>query len=79
MNNITEFTTTISKRNHNFLIPHHNTSCFKRSPHYNCVILFNALPNSIKAIKCLKKFEREVKKYLISKCFYSVNEFIVSD
>lgn len=57
-------------------IPRHNTSAFKKSPYYNCIILYNALPKEIRDISGYTQFRNKVKGYLSLNGFYSVNEFI---
>lgn len=38
--------------------------------------LYNKLPDSIKNVNGVHNFKKDLKKYLIDKCIYSVNEFL---
>lgn len=55
-------------------IPKHNTSRFEFSPMYQCIKIFNHLPNSLRSLK-LNEFKKAIKIILVSKCFYSVAEY----
>ena len=58
-------------------IPAHKTANFKNSLHYHCVVLFNTLPKTAKAMK-LASFKKEIKDLLLRHAFNSVNEFLNS-
>ncbi|KAJ8914217.1 hypothetical protein NQ315_002844 [Exocentrus adspersus] len=49
---------------------------FKRSPYYNSIVLFNALPSNIRDIPGYSKFKAQVKKLLLDNVFYSVSEYL---
>ncbi|KAJ8915927.1 hypothetical protein NQ315_015542 [Exocentrus adspersus] len=57
-------------------IPKHRTTYFKRSPYYNSIVLFNALPSNIRDIPGYSKFKAQVKKLLLDNVFYSVSEYL---
>nr|CAH7760650.1 unnamed protein product [Callosobruchus chinensis] len=64
------FRADVRQRNlrHPFMLtmPQHKTSLFKRCFSYNCVKLFNSLPESLKNLHS-KKFKRAVKEFLLSR------------
>lgn len=57
-------------------IPKHRTTTFKLSPLYNCIILYNSLPNEIKCITRYENFKKAVKQFLLVNAFYTVTEYI---
>lgn len=57
-------------------IPSHRTTSFKHSSWYNCVNLYNALPESVREINCPKLFKNKVKTILLEGAFYSADEYI---
>ncbi|KAJ8915277.1 hypothetical protein NQ315_014785 [Exocentrus adspersus] len=48
----------------------------ERSPYYNSIVLFNALPSNIRDIPGYSKFKAQVKKLLLDNVFYSVSEYL---
>ena len=62
----------------NFHITHHRTKLFEHSFHYNGIHLYNKLPDHIKTAKTIEEFKREVRKMLLTNCFYTVNEYLNS-
>jgi hypothetical protein len=52
----------------------HRSSKFKRSPYYCCVKIFERIPNTIKYL-ATKDFKNQLPRYLLDKCFYSLNQF----
>lgn len=48
----------------------------KHSPRYQAVLLFNRLPLEFKQILSFNQFKNKLKKYLVGKCYYSVDEFL---
>ena len=46
------------------------------SPNYMSLRLFNRLPESIRHAEHLYIFKSELKKHLLSKCYYSVGEML---
>lgn len=73
--NLGDFIESNMTRHQNFAIPVHRTSTYKRSPHYNSITLFNSLPKQIKSIQSYDQFKAAVKKLLIQKCYYTLDEF----
>jgi exonuclease III len=55
--------------------PIHRTSAFEKGPLYSGARFFNRLPGEIKAIRSLPPYKRALKTWLISKAFYSIDEF----
>lgn len=62
-------------RKNQLYIRRHKTTLFEKSPECSFTKLYNALPASLRGITEIKKFKSNVKQYLLSKCFYSYNEF----
>jgi hypothetical protein len=49
----------------------------QRSTHNNCINIYNKLPDDLAYLKTKKKqFLLEFKKYLITKPYYSLEEFL---
>ncbi|XP_031341733.1 uncharacterized protein LOC116169718 [Photinus pyralis] len=66
---------TYSTRNSQVLtVPVHFTAKYERSPLYNCVKAFNALPSDIRKIKNKNKFKAALKNYLMDQCFYKATD-----
>lgn len=57
-------------------IPKHLTTAFKHAPHYNCIILYNNLPQEIRMITQYNRYKNAVKRLLLEGGFYSINEFL---
>lgn len=83
--NLERYETNGSYHNHNtrhcgqLKIPLHRTEKFKQSPIYNTITLYNKLPGIYKNVNSEKVFHGKVKKLLVEKAFYSVQEFLESD
>lgn len=66
----------MSTRGENSLsIPVHRTALFEKGAYYNCVKIYNALPHDIKQTNGNIPFKKKLKRFLIDKSFYSLNEF----
>lgn len=50
---------------------------FQKSPTYASKKLFNHLPQDLKSLPKIEAFKKQVKNFLIDKCFYSVEEFFL--
>jgi hypothetical protein len=49
---------------------------FQQSLYYNCINIYNKLPDDLaKLISDKKQFLKQLKKYLIDKPFYTMEEF----
>jgi exonuclease III len=48
----------------------------ENGPSCQCMILYNNLPEYLTAITCYKNFRKQTRKFLVQKCYYSVNEYI---
>lgn len=57
-------------------IPTHKTTVYKQSPWYNCISLYNSLPNTVREISSTKLFKNKVKTILVEGGFYSTDEFV---
>ena len=67
-----------STRFRNTLIPdQHATAFYQKGPMYNGCKFFNFLPNTIKQSGNINSFKRNIKKFLIEKNCYSLEEFFV--
>lgn len=47
------------------------------SPDIFGLTVFNRLPDDLKLAKPLNSFKSKLKEFLVNKCLYSVNEYIV--
>ena len=73
------------KLNHNlntrgandFRLPAHSLTSFEEGALYNCLKLYNHLPEKIKNIESLPRFKEVLRNELVNKEFYHVNEFIL--
>lgn len=63
----------------NIYINNHRLSFYKKSALYTCSTIYNKLPEYLKAVNNLVKFRKEIRTFLCSNCFYTVNEFFVSN
>lgn len=59
-----------------FILPNYKFRIGRRSPIFLGLELFNRLDSSIRHSESLKIFRYNLKKFLIDKCYYSVNEFL---
>lgn len=60
----------------NLSIPCHRTTFFEKGCYYNCIKIYNSLPNNIKDIESINKFKIVLKKYLIDQAFYSIDDYV---
>ena len=60
-----------------YAIPPHKTASFKDSSYYNCIICYNSLPKYVRDLPC-KQYKKMVRKMLVEKNCYSINEFLNS-
>ena len=59
--------------------PSTRLSMYQKSVYYNGINVYNTLPDAIAELVANKKFfSRQLKKYLIDKSFYSLEEFMDS-
>lgn len=56
----------------------HRLELYKSNPYYIGSVLYNKLSSDLKNIASVKRFVTTVKKYLVSKAFYSVDEYLIS-
>jgi hypothetical protein len=59
------------------LFPIHRTSLLEQSPHYSGLRLYNKLPLLIKNQSNFKNYKKCLLLFLINKCFYSVDEYLM--
>ena len=73
----TEFRTTVypTRRSHTFPLPIPTSSLSRNSFIYNGRKLFNSLPSYLRQIECNKRFKRQVYLFLVTKAYYSLDEF----
>lgn len=68
-----------TKRNDRYLnklkVPFSKLKLVSSSPHVMTIKIYNHLPNSIKDIHQPSHFNRNLKAYLINKCYYNIQEF----
>lgn len=67
-----------TRNKNNLLIPIHHSNKFRKSIEYLGPTILNNLPNTIKICNSLNIFQKHLKTFLISKVFYSVDEFFSS-
>lgn len=60
-------------------IPFSNLKFVTSSPHNMTIKIYNHIPNSIKNSDNLKLFNKSLKKILINKCYYSLQDFFNDD
>lgn len=60
----------------NLRIPLHNTAAFERGPEYRAIKAYNALPAHIRNECSDMKFKNHLRDFLITRCFYSFEEFV---
>lgn len=65
-----------TRRRSNLHLSGHKSSLFEKSFSYNSRLLYNKLPGSIKHLNADVKFKKELKKFLMDGCFYSVQEYL---
>lgn len=68
-----------TRQTYHINLPIPNSTKTKNSIIYNGKKIFNHLPLHIRTINSIGKFRKEVKHYLISKAYYSVDEFFGDD
>lgn len=57
-------------------MPQINSTLVKNSPYYNTAKIYNKIPEDIKNIEDFKKFKLKLKKYLMEKQYYGLNEYL---
>jgi hypothetical protein len=58
-----------------FRLPRHRLAKYEKGVYYRGLKLYNKLPEELK-VDNLKNFKKELKAFLLEKCFYSVYEFL---
>ena len=66
----------VTRQAHDFFIEPYRLSSSRCNVQHAGLHLFNCLPDELKAKKETKSFYNDLKKYLVSGCFYSVAEFL---
>ncbi|KAG8303680.1 hypothetical protein J6590_002688 [Homalodisca vitripennis] len=66
-----------TRRRDNFRVEQHRTAAFEHLPSQGGVGLINRLPEGIKQLNETKKFKTRLKHFLMSKAFYSTDEFMM--
>ena len=56
--------------------PNHNTTKFEKSPLFMGIMIYNKLPQSLLDECSYNKFRNTIKKILIQKAYYNINEFL---
>jgi hypothetical protein len=57
----------------------HRLTQYENSPQYIGPKLFNKIPNNLKNISSPAKFKKKLKDWLLSKTFYSLDEFLIGN
>lgn len=71
-----EFFDSCTRNKVNIKLPAHNNCGFEKNVFYSGAKLFNVLPREMKAQPFTKKFNLNLKKFLMDKAFYDVDEFV---
>lgn len=58
------------------ILPSKNLHSFENSPNSRLIRIYNKIPHEIKFEESHNKFHNKLKKLLLSKCYYSVDEFL---
>lgn len=67
-----------TRQKNQFRIPFAKLKLTYNSPKYMGLRIFNKLPDSLRYINNIRSFKSNLKKFLIEKHFYSLNEFIAN-
>ncbi|KAB0802581.1 hypothetical protein PPYR_04767 [Photinus pyralis] len=65
-----------TRRGKDFCIPAHRLSMSENNPRYMGSLLFNKLPERFKSETRHKQFKFQVMHFLLSQCYYSVEEYL---
>lgn len=65
-----------TRKGANLCLPNHKLSIYEHNPTYLGIKLFNKLPENIKVLNNFRSFKSSVKQFLITNCFYSVDEYL---
>ena len=65
-----------SQRQTLYRVPSHRTTAYERGCAYACSVLFNSLPNSIRATRNFKSFKSEINRIVLQAEPYSLGEFL---
>lgn len=64
------------RRKNNLSVPTHNLIMYRNSPYYRAVLIYNKLPDLFKANVEHKTFKNKLNSLLITKGYYSIEEFL---
>jgi hypothetical protein len=53
----------------------YRTSKFERSPYYSLVKIFERIPNTVKYLPTKDLKKKQLTRYLLDRCFYSLKQF----
>lgn len=77
--NTTEKIHSINVRNKNdFYVPFCKYKISSDCPDNIGLKVFNRLPGDLKQVKLLHRFKLELREFLVSKCFYSISEYMLN-
>jgi hypothetical protein len=69
-----------TRQRDNLHVPSSSLTVFQNGVYYSGIKLFNKLPVELKQLVGFpKKFKIAVRRYLVSHCFYTLNEFVDMD
>jgi hypothetical protein len=66
----------LTRFNNHIWIPSSKHAFFNHCPNHLCTKIYNKLPQSTKASSSLSLFKFKLKSFLLSKSYYSLNEFL---
>lgn len=61
---------------HKIVLPNSNMAMYGSGPYSMCIKIFNKLPEEIQAEDSFPTFTNKLKSYLLSKCYYSLKEYL---
>jgi hypothetical protein len=67
------------RRNNKLAIPGHKLNIYRNGPYYQCIKIYNQIPESIKKEDKYNIFRSKLKHWLMDNTFYSHQEFMTYD
>ena len=63
-----------TRQNYDIFVPNIPSKQRKNNINYNCSIIYNGLPNNVKALTDMKQFKYATKKFLLNTTLYTIQE-----
>jgi hypothetical protein len=65
-----------TRQSDNFHLPSSSLTLYQNGAYFNGIKIFNKLPSELKQVmNFTKKFKTALRRYLVTHCFYSIEEF----